>query len=288
MGRSCASVIIVAGLAGASTWNCSLLSDVDQLEKVQCIDACDASLSDSDSDSDGASDTDTGHTSSAYRAAVLADTPVGYWRLGDPAGSTSCHDETGNGHDGVVVGGVILGVAGAIKNDPTTAAQFDGTTGSISVGTSFTFTGDAPFSWEIWVNPVVLNGNFCPFFSSMTYDANDNPLDGTYMVSYAAGGDTFGFERYKGTNNAVIALDTPGLQASTWTYIVATSDALGNGVVYINGTAVMTDTNVGAVPTYIAPTILGMRYAGELDEVAIYDYALSAQAVMNHWNAATQ
>src|SRR5277367_551581 len=111
MGRSRASVLILAGLASVSTWNCALLSNVDQLEEVQCIDACDASpaigdgANDTGANGDEATDTgangdgatDTGDATSAYRAAVLADTPVGYWRLNDPAGSASCHDETNNG-----------------------------------------------------------------------------------------------------------------------------------------------------------------------------------------------
>ena len=66
----------------------------------------------------------------------------------------------------------------------------------------------------------------------MTYEPNGNPVDGTYMVSYSSGGDTFGFERYNGGANAVVALDTPGLMQGQWTYIVATMDASGTGTVY--------------------------------------------------------
>jgi hypothetical protein len=295
--------VVAAGVLVVS-WSCALVSGVDQLQKVECLGACDASVDsggDASVDSSGGTSVDsnvaspdgspagsdgTTQNASAYRAAVLADNPVGYWRLGDPAGSTTCHDEL-NLHDGVVAGGVVFGVPGALEGDSSTAAQFDGT-GTINVGTSFTFTGGAAFSWEIWVKPAALNANYRPFFNSMVFDTTGNPVDGTYMVSYSVMGQTFGFERYNGGADAVIALDTAGLEVNQWTYIVATSDAAGAGAVYMNGTEVIANTGAGSVPSYNAPTLFGQQFTGELDEVAIYNYALSAQAVTSHWNAATE
>jgi hypothetical protein len=272
----------------ASAWGCSLLSGVDQLQKVGCVGDCDGGASDGSGGNGGAgpetgSGAETGSGSSAYRAAVLADSPIGYWRLGDAPGSDSCHDESGHGHDGTLSkGGVTLGAAGALSNDADTAAQFDGT-GSIDVGGTFTFSGNTPFSWEVWIKATVLDSAYCPFFSSMTFDNNGDPVDGTYMVSYSVQGDTFGFERYNG-GNATIALDTPSLKVNVWAYIVATSD----GVVYVNGSQVISGTNMGNVPTYTADVIFGTRLMGELDEIAIYDHPLSATAVTNHWNASRQ
>ncbi len=286
-------------VAAAPAVACSLASGLDQLQKVQCVDGCDASTDGGHSGSDAASTVasdgsavdaggaDAGPLSSPYSAAVLLDSPAGYWRLGDAVGSTTCHDETGNGHDGAVAGGVTLGVPGALKAGSNTAAQFTGS-GSISVGGSFTFTGAQAFTWELWVKPAVLNANYIPFFSSMTYDTNDNPVDGSYMVSYSVQGDTFGFERYNGGANAVIALDSSGLVAGTWTYVVATSDASGNGAVYMNGVLVISATGTGTVPAYTAQTVIGMQFKGSIDEVAIYTHALSPARVTAHWMAATE
>jgi Concanavalin A-like lectin/glucanases superfamily len=288
-----ASVYVAAVLATGGIWGCSLVSGLDQLDKVQCVGTCDAgdaTGSGVDSGETGDASGADGASGSAYRAAVVADNPVGYWRLGDPAGSTTCHAVPGYGTDGTVIGGVTFGVPGALKGDPNTAAQFDGVTGTIDLGNAFTFAGAAPFSWELWVKPTVLDKNFRPFLSSMVFDNDGNPVSGSYMIAYSdthVPADTFGFERYNASND-VIALDTGGLQVNVWTYIVATSDASGNGVVYMNGVAVLTSTNAGSVPTYIADTILGQLLVGELDEMAIYDHALSAQSVLNHWNAATE
>jgi hypothetical protein len=276
----------------ASAWGCSLLSGVDQLQKVNCIDDCDGGTSDGSSGGgssggggkghEAGSAMETGAGSSAYRAAVLADSPIGYWRLGDGPGSTTCHDESGHGHDGTVSNGVTLGAAGALSNDSDTAAQFDGT-GAIDVGGTFAFSGNDVFTWEVWVKASVLDSAYRPFFSSMTFDNNGDPVDGTYMVSYSHQGNTFGFERYKG-GAATVALDTASLKVNVWTYIVATS----SGIVYVNGSQTISTGGTGNLAPYTADTLFGTLLKGELDEIAIYDHTLSTNAVTNHWNAAMQ
>ena len=84
---------------------------------------------------------------SVYRAAVLSDTPLAYWRLGEASG-TVAHDETGNGHDGRTPGRRQLGVAGALTGNPDTALHLDGTSCVVDVGEDFDFAGQAPFTLE--------------------------------------------------------------------------------------------------------------------------------------------
>jgi hypothetical protein len=295
------SVCVLAAIAGASVSSCGLLSGVDRLQKVQCLDACDGGPdagsaardanvppTDANGPTPDANAGESGGGTSAYRAAVLADGPVGYWRLGESPGATTCHDESGHGHDGNVVGGVLFGAAGALMHDANTGATFDGTTGTIALDAAFDFSGTAPLSWEIWVKPTLLDTSYRPFFSVMTFNAQGDPVDGTYMVAYSQAGATFGFERYGGSTAAVLALDNAALQMNIWTYIVGTCDVGGNGVVYVNGAANITDVSVGSVPAYTANAILGTLLKGELDEVAIYNRALSAQSVLAHWTAASQ
>src|SRR6266852_7303617 len=68
-----------------------------------------------------------------YSAVILADKPLGYWRLGESDPSQAAKDASGNGNDGTYVGGVTLGQKGAINRDPDTAAQFDGSTGYVDI-----------------------------------------------------------------------------------------------------------------------------------------------------------
>ncbi len=82
-----------------------------------------------------------------YEAAVLADSPVGYWRLGDSAGPT-VHDLVG-GHDATAVG-VVFGRPGALSNDVNTACAFNIYTSSHITVPSFPELNPPRVSLECW------------------------------------------------------------------------------------------------------------------------------------------
>lgn len=63
-------------------------------------------------------------TGDAYETEVLKDIPRGYWRLGVSSGSTSI-DSSGNGQNGSYLGGVTLGLSGALLSSSDTAVTFD-------------------------------------------------------------------------------------------------------------------------------------------------------------------
>lgn len=60
-------------------------------------------------------------TPSAYATAVLADSPAGYWRVGEGSG-TVANDSATSPHNGTYTGTPTLGVAGAVA-DGDTAVQ---------------------------------------------------------------------------------------------------------------------------------------------------------------------
>src|SRR5215813_11920531 len=68
---------------------------------------------------------------SNFATEVLAYGPIGYWRLGEPLGSVSAFDASGNGNSGTCSGGITFGQPGFHGGD--TAALFDGATGRIIV-----------------------------------------------------------------------------------------------------------------------------------------------------------
>src|SRR5256714_2159413 len=59
------------------------------------------------------------------RNAVLSLSPIGYWRLGELAGTTAA-DATGHGNTGTYVGLPTLGAQGVANADPNTSAVFAG------------------------------------------------------------------------------------------------------------------------------------------------------------------
>ena len=59
-----------------------------------------------------------------YREVVLADRPVGYWRLDEKSGNIA-HDSSGNHHDGTIGARVVLGKPGLIS-DVSASPEFTG------------------------------------------------------------------------------------------------------------------------------------------------------------------
>ena len=84
----------------------------------------------------------------SYAATVLADAPVGYWRLGEASG-TSAADEIG-AHNGTYVGSPTRGVTGIPGAGGNTAMTLNGS-GSGYVTTSWSAAPAAPASVEAWI-----------------------------------------------------------------------------------------------------------------------------------------
>ena len=79
----------------------------------------------------------------------MSDQPAGYWRLGEPPGTTVVADSSGFGHDGTASPGVTFGEPGTIA-DGGTAAAFDGASGAVVIPYNEAFDLGA-FSWEAWM-----------------------------------------------------------------------------------------------------------------------------------------
>ena len=94
---------------------------------------------------------DSGGTLSAYALAVLADSPLAYWRLGETSGTTA-RDEKGQ-FDGVYRGTPTLGAPGSLPRDPDKAVFFPGPPTSTYVELGDVSALDlerSPFTIEAW------------------------------------------------------------------------------------------------------------------------------------------
>jgi hypothetical protein len=85
-----------------------------------------------------------------YVSAVLADSPVGYFRLDETTGVAAV-DLVG-GPNGTYVGNVMLAQPGAFS-DANTSVGFDGANSAVTLADRFDFTGTKPFSLEAWIRP---------------------------------------------------------------------------------------------------------------------------------------
>ena len=211
-----------------------------------------------------------------YPSTVKADNPAGYWRLGDSGTSVAAE----LGPSGTAVGGVTS-APGAIVNDPDTAKAFDGSTGYLSIPDAASLNPTGDLSVEAWVNPrVVHSGVAVQKGGSSGYSVWQ------YRLAMTSGGQWRGTVFVGGTAYAVTAPGTGAL--GTWTHLVLTRSS-GTLSLYVDGTLAATAASSGALNTTSSILAVGRSGAsatsyfnGTIDEVAVYDHALTAAEVAAH------
>ena len=220
-----------------------------------------------------------------YRAAVLADKPIAYLRFGEKSGVVA-NDETGHGHTAAVSGTVTWGVPGAIASDVDTAVGLDGTTSLIDLGDSIDFAGTMPFSLEIWFKASTIDTSY-----RFLIGKDDSPASGReewgVVVQKVDGLD---FERYvmgsgNGAGTSAMSL------RDRWVHSASVYDGQVLAF-YIDGALIdqSPDTRpqlTKKVPLYVGSDGMGHGvFDGTIDELAIYDFALSAARIKAHFDAA--
>jgi hypothetical protein len=221
-----------------------------------------------------------------YRAAVLADSPLAYWRLGEASG-TAAVDETGNVTDMTYAGTPTYGVPGAIANDTNTAVSFNGTNAyAQSVTAPFDFSPTLPFSIELWLMPTTVQTGLPRLMSREFADGVPADRKG-YLLTWTSG--SAGQERL--TDGGDVSITTPAIvPIGVYSHIVTTFDG-STTLVYVNGVAVATTPGAGAMTSFTqAFAIAGFPYgqyadffAGVVDEVAVYSVALPAGRARLHY-----
>jgi Concanavalin A-like lectin/glucanases superfamily len=219
-----------------------------------------------------------------YRDAVMADNPVGYWPLDETSGTSA--GDSKNGRNGTYTNGVTLGQSGALPDSINNkAASFDGTNDYVTVPYAAALS-PATFTVEAWVKP---NGTASWQEVAGSYDS----LGGGAYRGYWLGidGTTWNWEIDNGATITVIEGAT--VVTGSWTHLVGTFDGT-TGKLYVNGTVV-----ASSAATYAAnansPFAIGSTYYrdttswsdafnGAIDEVALYNTALTATQIRTHYN----
>lgn len=218
-----------------------------------------------------------GATTSGYRDAVLnTGGLVSYWRLGEGSDSTAWDSAPGGNH-GTYGGGAALGAGGAL-NEPDTAVKFDGASGYVDVADAASLQ-PAQVSVEAWVKA----GSGMADYGTVAMKTTDGNWTDGYGL-YWAGGSIWFFVNHWST----YAVSTP-LNYDEWTHVVGTYD--GSDVrLYANGVEVASLPHDLGI-THSSNAFLigqgagGYFWAGDLDEVAVYDVALTGTQAQDHYNA---
>ncbi len=226
-----------------------------------------------------------------FATEVLADGPIGFWRLGETPGTASAADASGNANNGTYSGGITLGQPGFHGGD--TAALFDGKTGRVIVPDSNSLnpaniTMEAKVRWD---GPNDLQQRILEkssFAELAQYGLSILP-DGHVQVEIRTSAAT------TSVNVKSIGVAAQGAE----THIVATYDGATIRI-FLNG---VLDPSVTAAPGSISPKPpdpnnpnasgvgIGNQidrdrpFRGLIDEVALYPTALSPARILAHFQS---
>jgi hypothetical protein len=214
-----------------------------------------------------------------YSSVVMADGPLGYWRMADTK-VTKAHDSTGNAWHGVFQGAPGFGRPGALAQDTDPATYFDGSSTGATVPDRNDFVGTAPFTLEAWVRPASLG-------TSTDYKTIIRKYGGSGYWLWMNSSYGFGFER--SSTGAISKVMAGPVATGVWQHVVATYDG-STMRIYVNGalrgsaasTQPISD-NTASVQIGYHPGLPGYTVHGDLDEVAIYGKALPAASVTAHY-----
>ena len=234
-----------------------------------------------------------GGSGGAYPAAVLADAPSLYWRLGEIAGSTTVADSSGNGGTGTIGTGVTLGNSGPLVGDANTCAYFPNTDAGHIQGPYLACFNGGPWSVEWWGSHPNNPGQDFP--SLVIADAK---VGYQYIATLGSGGPKIDFYTETTTSG------TPYSSGyGIWHHYVCTFDPASRlGRIYVDGVAVpdgphtFTQASIVTSGSYTGNGLrVGGIYEGNgqhtsmigyLDEVAVYPVVLTPARILAHYQAA--
>jgi hypothetical protein len=207
----------------------------------------------------------------SYSAEVLADSPLLYWRLGDPTGTFA--DSSGNSRTAADTSGLTHQVTGALVGDSNLAVDLDGTNGSlVSSYNPFTAASSRTFEGISWRD------------TSTNAHALMGGTTGTRVLLRCDAGST----------NVTLFTRTDGA-SQTWTaawpgngqYVhwdLTYNDTSKVAELWINGVSQGTKTMASA---YSGSDVFvvggsGALFDGKMDEIAVYSAILTSGRIAAH------
>lgn len=222
---------------------------------------------------------------SSYAAAVLADSPMLYWRLGDSSGPVA--DSGSGSHAGTLGSGATLGAAGLLVGDSNTALAMDGTANAY-LSTPHAADLNPTTSWavELWWAGTSMGGVYSKLAWKPT---NATAGQATYLLQGSSSGTVQLRTTIGGTNYTTAA--SAALTDGNPHHIVGERNGTALNL-YIDG-AISQTLTIPAAASDAAANDLICGYSGSnndllngvQDEVALYGAALGATRVAVHHNA---
>lgn len=223
-----------------------------------------------------------------YQSAVLADTPRAYYPLNlDVDTGSTASDVSGNNNSGTLVN-IYSGFNNAVGPSAfiTNAIGFDGFTTYVDLSTGsnpglLNFGG--VISLEAWVQPANPNASLQDIIAK----GHDSSVDTSELQMRLNGGH---YEGGTYNNTAGSRGAGGGTPTTNWAHVVCTFDG-ANWNLYVNGARVGQGSDTTGALNFATPWAIGAgtadgasrKFAGNISQVAIYNYSLTTNQVLNHF-----
>lgn len=205
---------------------------------------------------------------------------VGYWPFNSGSG-TSAPDVSGNGNHGTLTNGVTWSttVNSTTTYDNPYSLSFDGTDDYVTVGDATSLNPSTAITISAWANVSSLSSH--PFIIDKGYASS------YWLQLFSNGAVEFGGKAAAGS---YLDSDAGGISTGSWHHIVGTFDTTIDVIrIYINGTLAKESTtasgdlgtNTNALIIGQQNNLSGSRFSGLLDDIRIYNRALSSTEVAN-------
>jgi hypothetical protein len=188
---------------------------------------------------------------------------------------TTVHDSSGNGNNGTLQGGAAWTTSGRYGN----AISFNGTNAYVNVPNSSSVQLTTAMTLEAWINPTLRNG----VWRDVIYKGNDK----YYLEADSTSGKPVAGGILGGSYGEIYG--PSAVTTNTWTHLAGTYDGATLRL-YVNGVQVNSRAQTGAIAIstnalqFGGDSIYGQYFQGTIDEIRIYNRALSATEIQGDMN----
>ncbi len=222
---------------------------------------------------------------SAAGATPVNPTPVARWRLDESSGTTVT-DSIG-GHNGTLIGTATWQPTGGANRGALSFTA--GNNAYIRIPRAAALEPSA-VTVSLWMLPAATQSDWAGLFTK-TWNNNSGPTNHSYGLYYNASSDTK-LRAHIGRTGGVNFINMAGNIATAWTHVALTYDPNSSNLFnfYINGVLdsssalldpIVYDTaNSGDIYIGSTQSANGERFTGLIDDVRVYNKALTADQIM--------
>ncbi|MCI0679652.1 MAG: LamG domain-containing protein, partial [Actinobacteria bacterium] len=221
-----------------------------------------------------------------YSEVVLADGPIAYWPLNEGAGTTAS-DVTGNGHNGTYTNSPGLGQTGIMLDGTgATSVDFEGSEHVLGADwATLDFAGTTAYTLEAWIETDTVASGSAIIIQKQVSSSGV----GWELIRNTA---TLHCNRIGASGSQSVNSGT--ISTATRYHVAATFDGttlrlyLNAVEVDSDGTTQSQDANTVAVSIARDSADSSSNFNGRIDEVAVYDRALTPAEILEHYIVGNQ